>query len=665
MADPFEFGGEIVWRPTPEYIENANLTRFMRVHKIKDFDQLMQRSTQDVAWFTEAVLDFLDIQFYQPYSQVVDVSAGIQLPKWCVDGSMNIIHNLLDKYIGTPMEDQRALVWEDEGGASLTLTYGELYSQVNKAANALRFLGLGKGDAVGLFMPMVPEIVIALLAIVKIGGIITPLFSGYGVSAVVTRLADVGAKALFTVDGTTRRGRVIGMKSIADEAADQVPTLRHMIVVTRTGQEIYMKPGRDHSWGDLVESQAEMAETEKTMAEDVMMVIYTSGTTGRPKGAVHTHCGFPVKAAQDMAFGTDVHSPDTEAEKPADLIYWMTDMGWMMGPWLVFGSMLLGATFFMYDGAPDYPGADRVWAMVARHKITTLGISPTLIRVLMTYGEEMVKVHTLSSLRYFASTGEPWNPDPWMWLFEVVGEGERPIINYSGGTEISGGIVMGSPLLPLKPCAFSAPCPGIGAEVYNEDGQPVRDEVGELVITTPWIGMTRGFWKDPQRYLDTYWSRWEDVWVHGDFAAVDNDGLWYILGRSDDTIKIAGKRLGPAEVESILVRHAEVVEAAAIGVPHKLKGSELVVFVVLKTGIVQDEALRKGLRRMILAEMGKPLSPRAVLFVSDLPKTRNAKVMRRMIRAAYLGEDLGDTSSLVNPEAVEEIARARQEGISR
>jgi acetyl-CoA synthetase len=659
MANPFDFGGEIVWRPTPDYIENANLTRFMREYAVADFGELMQRSTQDVAWFTEAVLDFLDIQFYQPYSQVVDVSDGIQHPKWCVDGRMNIVHNLLDKYIGTPMEDQRALVWEDEGDASLTLTYGELYTRVNQAANALRSLGLGVGDAVGLFMPMIPEIVVAMLAIVKIGGIITPLFSGYGVSAVVTRLADVGAKALFTVDGTTRREQVIGMKSVADEAADLVPTLRHMIVVRRSGQNIHMQPGRDHEWDELVETQAGTAETEETMAEDVMMVIYTSGTTGRPKGAVHTHCGFPVKAAQDMAFGTDVHPPDLDAGKPSDLIYWMTDMGWMMGPWLVFGSMLLGATFFMYDGAPDFPGPDRVWAMVAEHNITTLGISPTLIRVLMTHGDAMVKAHDLTSLRYFASTGEPWNPDPWMWLFEVVGEGKRPIINYSGGTEISGGIVMGSPLHPLKPCAFSAPCPGIGADVYSEAGKPVRNQVGELVITTPWIGMTRGFWKDPQRYLDTYWSRWEDIWVHGDFAAVDSDGLWYILGRSDDTIKIAGKRLGPAEVESILVSYPEVVEAAAIGIPHKIKGSELIVFVVLKTDTTPDEALRLDLRERIVADMGKPLKPKDVLFVSDLPKTRNAKVMRRMIRSAYLGEDPGDTSSLVNPEAVEEIARAR------
>jgi acetyl-CoA synthetase len=568
-----------------------------------------------------------------------------------VGGRMNIVHNLVDKYVQDGRGDRPALVWEGEEGATRTLTYQQLYGEVNKAANALRSLGLGKGDAIGLFMPMTPEIVIALLAVARIGGIILPLFSGYGAGAIISRLADADAKALFAADGAFRRGKAVEMKSIADEAAAGTSTLRHMIVLKRTGQPVHMQEGRDHWWHELVEGQSPAAPAEDTSAEDPLMIIYTSGTTGKPKGALHTHCGFPVKAAQDMAFGTDVH--------PGDVIYWMTDMGWMMGPWLVFGALALGAALFLYDGAPDFPGPDRLWALVERHKITQLGVSPTLIRTLIPHGEEPFKKHDLSSLRFFASTGEPWNPDPWMWLFREVGDGKRPIINYSGGTEISGGIVMGNPLLPLKPCAFSAPCPGIAADVFDESGHPVREAVGELVIKAPWIGMTRGFWKDRSRYLDTYWSRWPDVWVHGDFAAVDKDGLWYILGRSDDTIKIAGKRLGPAEVESILVEHPDVVESAAIGIPHEIKGSELVVFAVLKKGVQASDALRGQLRDRIVAAMGKPLAPHAVLFVSDLPKTRNAKVMRRMIRSAYLGQDPGDTSSLVNPEAVEEIRQAK------
>ena len=441
------------------------------------------------------------------------------------------------------------------------------------------------------------------------------------------------------------------MKPIADAAAAQVPSLKHLIVLRRAGLDVEMLTGRDHWWHQLVEIQAEEAETERTEAEDVLMVIYTSGTTGRPKGAVHTHAGFPVKAAQDMAFGTDLH--------PNEILYWMTDMGWMMGPWLVFGALILGGTFFLYDGAPDYPGPDRLWAIVERHRITTLGVSPTLIRALIPHGETPFRSHDLSSLRFFASTGEPWNPDPWRWLFENVGQAKRPIINYSGGTEISGGIVMGNPILPLKPCAFSGPCPGIAADVFDEDGHPLRNQVGELVIKAPWIGMTRGFWNDPQRYEETYWSRWPGVWVHGDFAAIDSDGLWYILGRSDDTIKVAGKRLGPAEVESVLVSHPAIVEAAAIGVPDEIKGSEVVVFCVLNPGQDPSEALRAQLKDVLISSLGKPLAPRQVLFVSDLPKTRNAKVMRRVIRAAYLGQDPGDMSSLVNPQAVEEIRKAR------
>jgi acetyl-CoA synthetase len=381
------------------------------------------------------------------------------------------------------------------------------------------------------------------------------------------------------------------------------------------------------------------------------MIIYTSGTTGRPKGAVHTHCGFPIKSAQDMAHGFDVG--------PADTMFWMSDMGWMMGPWEVFGVLILGASMLLYDGAPDYPDVDRVWALVERHGVTHLGVAPTYARAMMPYGDDPITRHDLSSLRIIGSTGEAWNPDPWRWFFQTVGRGEVPIINYSGGTEISGGILSGNLLLPLKPCAFSAPPPGMAADVVDADGKSVRGQVGELVIRQPWIGMTRGFWGDPDRYIETYWSRIPDVWVHGDFAAIDEDGLWYILGRSDDTIKVAGKRVGPAEVESLLVEHPAVVEAAAVGIPDALKGQVIVAFAVLNQGYEPTEDLRAELEAQIVHAMGKPLAPKAIRFVTDIPRTRNAKVMRRVIRAAYLGDDPGDLSALVNPAAVEEIKRSR------
>ena len=650
----FEPSDEFGWQPTTAYVERSHLKRFMERYDIATLGELMQRSTDDIGWFWEAVLDDLGIEFFEPYTEIVDLSEGVAWPKWCVGGRMNIVHNCLDKWQGTPTQNRVALKWEGEEGDTRDLTYRDLGRAVNRMANGLRALGLGKGDVIALYMPMVPEIAVAFFAIAKIGGIILPLFSGYGATAVGTRLVDAEAKALFTADGSFRRGRVVHMKPIADEALFRAPEVEHVIVYRRVGgggsavkePRLPWTPGRDHWWDEVIAGQPDASETEHTDAEDVLMILYTSGTTGRPKGAVHTHIGFPIKAAQDMAHGMDIQSSDT--------LYWMTDMGWMMGPWEVLGVTLLGGTMLFYDGAPDYPGPDRLWSLVERHGVTVLGVSPTLIRALMRFGEEPVRAHDLSSLRAFGSTGEPWNPDPWMWLFEKVGGGRLPIINYSGGTEISGGILMGNVMTPLKPCAFSGPVAGMAADVLNDEGQPVRGEVGELIIRQPWIGMTRGFWRDPERYLATYWSRFPGVWVHGDWALVDADGLWYILGRSDDTIKVAGKRLGPAEIESVLVGHPDVTEAAAIGVPDPIKGEVVVCFCVLRPGALAD-SLAEELKALVAKELGKPLQPHDVQFLSDLPKTRNAKVMRRVVRAAYLGDDPGDLSALVNPETIEEI----------
>lgn len=650
MTDQFEFGGEIVWEPTGEYLERSRLMRFMKRHGIATWEELMARSTDDVVWFWGATLEDLGIEFYEPYEQIVDLSDGKPWARWCVGGKMNIVHNCLDKWIGTSTQNRAALRWEGEEGDVRVLTYGDLWREVNRTANALRELGLGKGDSIGLYMPMVPEIAIALLAIAKIGGIILPLFSGYGAGAVATRLIDADAKALFTADGFLRRGKRVSMKDTADEALDEASCVEHVIVYRRVGDEVPWTEGRDHWWHDLIPRQPIQTETERTDAEDVVMVIYTSGTTGRPKGAVHTHCGFPIKSAQDMAHGFDLQTPDT--------LYWMTDMGWMMGPWEVFGTLIIGATMLFYDGAPDYPDVDRVWQLVEEHGVTGLGVSPTLVRSLRPHGEEPVKSHDLSSLRWAGSTGSPWDPGSWRWFFNTVLEARKPILNYSGGTEISGGILLGNVLRPLKPAAFSGPAPGMAADVVDEEGKPVRNQVGELVVREPWIGMTRGFWNDPDRYLESYWSRFPDVWVHGDWAARDDDDLWYILGRSDDTIKVAGKRLGPAEVESVLVSHQVVTEAAAVGVPDPVKGQEVICFCVLTPAAEASESLRTELVDLVASELGKPLKPREVKFARALPKTRNAKVMRRVIRAAYLGEDPGDLSALEDPQAVEDIRQA-------
>lgn len=645
--EQLDFGGEIVWRPTKQHIEQSNLKRFMDRHGLRSRDELQKKSTEDIEWFWTEVLKDLDIRFATPFTQIVNLSKGPQWPKWCVGGRMNIIDSMLGKWHGTPKDNQIALIAEGEEGKVRKLTYAQLRDEVSKAANGLRSLGLGKGDVIGVFMPMTAECVIAMCAIIQIGGVFLPLFSGFAAKAASSRLADADAKALFTCDGFFRRGSLVNLKPTADEAARDVPTLKHLIIHKRAGNDIPFDQSRDHWWHEIVDTQSPDAATEIVDAEDPLMLIYTSGTTGRPKGAVHTHCGFPVKGAQDMLHGLDLHQDE--------VLYWITDIGWMMGPWLVFGTLTIGATMLVYDGAMDHPAPDRLWDIVERHRVTSLGISPTLVRALIRHGEDPVKKHDLSSLRKFASTGEPWNPEPWKWLFETVGGSKLPIINYSGGTEISGGIVMGNVLTPMKPCCFSGPVPGMAADVVDEHGNSVRGQVGELVIRKPWIGMTRGFWKDPQRYLDTYWSRFPDMWVHGDFAAIDQNGLWYILGRSDDTIKVAGKRLGPAEVESILVAHPAVIEAAAVGVPDPIKGQSVVCFCVLKPNARADESLRAALMKSIINELGKPLAPKDLVFVKDLPKTRNAKVMRRVIRAAYLGEDPGDVTSLENPAAVEDI----------
>ncbi len=651
-SDAFPFHQEVVWTPDPEVVADSNLRAFMDAHDISNLNALRRRAADDVGWFWDAVLHDLDIEFYEDYDQVVDLSDGIQHPTWCVGGRMNIVHNLLDKWQDTPVEDRTALRWEGEDGTTNTYTYGELHRRVCRCANALRARGLGAGDRIGLYMPMTPEIVVAFLAIAKIGGVLLPLFSGYGVGALVTRLQGANARALFTADGFARRERPIHMKETADEAVAQCPSVEHVIVRRHLGRDNPpMTTGRDVFWDDFVSGHDTEARTARTGAEDVVMIIYTSGTTGPPKGTVHTHCGFPIKGAQDMYHPMDL--------KPGETMYWMSDMGWMMGPWLVFGTLTVGATMVLYDGAPDHPDPGRLWRMVDDHDVTHLGVSPTLIRALKTHGDAPVEAADRSSLRAIGSTGSPWDPESWTWCFNTVLDGEKPILNYSGGTEISGGILCGNFLEPLKPAAFSGPVPGMDADVVDADGTPVREEVGELVLRTPWIGMTRGFWNGDDRYLDAYWNQLPDTWVHGDFAAIDADGLWYILGRSDDTINVAGKRLGPAEIEALLNAHEAVAESAAIGVPHEVKGQEVVAFVVLEPDYDEQDALREALLQVVVDEMGKPLKPREILFTEALPKTRNAKVMRRLIRSAYLGEDLGDTSSLEDPSTVEAIKNAR------
>jgi acetyl-CoA synthetase len=642
----------IAWTPTEEVIERAQLTRFMKQTGANSFAELYQFSITEVEKFTSEVLRFLDIKFNPPYEKLLDLSNGVEFPAWCAGAGLNITEMCVDRWIGTEIENQPAVIWEGEEGEVKEVTYSQLKKEVEDCAAGLRFHGIKEGDAVGIHLPMMIETVVALLAIGRIGAIAVPVFSGYGVSAIESRLNAVGAKALFTCDGFPRRGKNFNAFEVAEQAVANCPTISRVFVVHRSKSGFSTKKTIFIDWNILIEHGFRLGWQknfpQSTNAEDPLIILYTSGTTGKPKGIAHTHCSFPIKAAQDMAFGTDVGR--------GTRISWLTDLGWMMGPWLIYGGLINGATIVIYDGAPDFPAPDRMWEFCAKHKVEILGISPTLVRSLATHGDRLPKKHDLSSLRAFASTGEPWNPAPWWWLFEKVGASGLPIINYSGGTEISGGILMGNPLLPIKPCSFPAPCPGIAADILDESGESVgAGRVGELAIKKPWIGMARGFWQERERYLETYWNRFPGVWVHGDWAMQDADGHWFILGRSDDTLKVAGKRVGPAEIESLLVGDSRVAEAAVIGIPDEIKGTAMVAFCVLKTGTEVSESLESELKSVVAKDMGKPLAPSRIHFVAALPKTRNAKVMRRVIRAAYLGEDAGDLSALENPNAVEEI----------
>jgi acetyl-CoA synthetase len=639
----------IVWRPGPAQFERARVLRFAKHHGLHSWEDVAERAAADPAWFWGAVCEELGIVWTREYEQVLDLTDGPAFPRWFVGGRMNYVTSAVDRYLATK-PDAVAIHWEGDDGATRSLTYRELAEEVNRAANGLRSLGIRKGDRVGIYLPMTPEAAVATLACGRIGAVYVPMFSGYGADAAATRLKDAGATTLITADGFYRRGQVVPMKETADAALRLAPDVERVIIVRRSGADIPWTEGRDIWWDDLVRDASAECEPEDTAADDPYMIIYTSGTTGKPKGAVHVHAGFPIKAAQDLAFCFDLHDDDT--------LFWLTDMGWMMGPWAIAGGLIAGASVMLFEGTPDYPEPDRLWQVVERHGATVLGISPTVIRALMGKGEEWVDRHAMKTLRALGSTGEPWNPGPWLWTFEHVGKARCPIINYSGGTEISGGILTSSTIHPQKPCAFTGPVPGVPADVVDAEGRPVRGEVGELVIRGPWVGMTNGFWHDRARYIDAYWSKIPGVWVHGDWAMVDNDGFWYILGRSDDTLNVAGKRVGPAEIESAAVAHPAVQESAAVGVPHPVKGEAIVVFAILTSGTSASDDLRREIRETVARQVGKPLQPETIVFVSDLPKTRNAKIMRRVIRAAYLGNDPGDLSSLENPGAVEEIRRA-------
>lgn len=633
------------WYPTDEGIERANVTRLARAHGISGIEELRARSVADISWYWDAVVKDLELPFAEPYRQVVDLSRGIPFPDWFVGGRINVVDACLTRWRDDPEGASRtAVVHEAEDGTVRSLTYAELDAQVEAAAHGLQRLGIGPGDAVALFLPMIPEAVVAVYAVARLGAVLIPLFSGFAPTAIASRLQDAEVKAVVVADGTVRRRKAVRMKPLLDEALAECPTVQTVVVIGNLGPADATAP-HEVSWSDLLADPAPVT-VGPTEAMDTLLLAYTSGTTGRPKGAVHTHAGFLVKTASEVAYSFDV--------SPGDVFCWITDMGWIMGPLSIIGTHANGATLLLYEGSPDVPDTDRLWALVERHDISMLGVSPTLMRTLRSAGGRL-PAHDLSSVRTLGSTGEPWDPDSYEWLARDVFGSRVPVINFSGGTEVGGSFLAPYPVEPIRSCSLGGPSLGMDVDVVDDSGRPVRGEVGELVCRQPWPAMTRGVWRDEERYLESYWSTFPGLWRHGDHALIE-DGQWYIRGRSDDVMNVAGKRLAPAEVEAILVTHPAVAEAAVVGIPDPTKGETPWAFWVQVPGIDVDEAVvGVELRALVGAELGKPFAPGAVFRIDRLPKTRSQKILRRAVRAAALDLDPGDLSGAENPEAVGSI----------
>lgn len=644
---------DFVWHPTPELFDQANVTRLMQRHGIASIDALMRRSVAEQEWFWQAIVDDLGIEFETPFTKVRDSSQGIPWTDWYVGGRLNLTRNCLAHAEGEADRDRTCLVAEHEDGTVRSYSYHQFADLVGRCAASLRALGIGKGDRVGAYMPMTAEVAIQMFATIQIGAIFIPIFSGFAPAAVAERLNDAEARILFTAAGSARRGKTLSIKPQADEAVAAVPSLEKVIVLQRGEADVPWNEDLDLDWEAFLElgsGYPVAAEIVESMAP--ALILYTSGTTGRPKGTVHSHAGSLVQIAKEVGYAFDM--------KPADRFFWLTDIGWMMGPWMLIGGLFHRATVYLYEGAIDWPVPGRLWEMVQRHQISTLGISPTAIRLLQRAGDEVPANHDLQSLRILGSTGEPWDEDSWTWFFETIGHKRCPIINIAGGTDLIGCFLSPLPVQPIKPCSLVGPGLGMAVDVWNEEGSPIREEVGYLVATEPAPSMTRGLWNDPERYLEAYWSTWKDVWNHGDWAIIDEDGQWFLRGRADDTLNVAGKRLGPAEIEGVLIETGLVSEAAAIGIPHDVKGEAIVCFVVLRPPHAPSEAMTRDLIDAVARHLGKLGRPERVLYVEDLPKTRSAKILRRLIRSKYLGqEELGDLSSLQNPKALQAIRPER------
>jgi acetyl-CoA synthetase len=638
------------YHPPKELVENSNVKKWMDEHGIKTYEELLERAASDIEWFWREAERSLGLEWFKPYEKVLEWDRP--WAKWFVGGKINIVHNALDRHARSWRKNKVAYIWEGEPGEQRKLTYLDLYLETNRMANALKAMGVKRGDRVTIYLPMIPELPIAMLACAKIGAIHSVVFSGFSATALKQRIQDAEAKVLITADGFWRRGKVVNLKEAADEAVAECPTIEHVIVYRRANIDVPWKDGRDHWWSEVVEGQPDECETEVMDSEDILYILYTSGTTGRPKGVVHVHGGYAVNTALTLKWVFDLKEDD---------IWWCAaDIGWVTGhSYIVYAPLILGATGVMYEGAPDYPGPDRWWQIIERYKVSVFYTAPTAIRMFMRHGEEWPGKYEMKSLRLLGTVGEPINPEAWVWYYENIGKGRCQIMDTWWQTETGSFMISPLPITPLKPGSATRPLPGIVADVYDPDGKPLVGKGGNLVVKTPWPSMFRTLYKDPERYVQLYWSRYPDAYLAGDVARKDEDGYFWIQGRADDVLKVAGHRIGNIEVEGALVSHPKVSEAAVIGKPHEIKGEAIVCYVVLKRGVEPSEELRAELREHVAKELGKIARPDEVWFVSDLPKTRSGKIMRRVVRAKALGQPVGDITTLANPEAVEEIAKAR------
>ncbi|WP_319456938.1 MULTISPECIES: AMP-binding protein [unclassified Mycobacterium] len=639
---------DYVWNPTADYIEGANVTRLMRAHGVDSLAELRKRSVADIGWYWDAAIRDLALPFRTPYTQLVDLSRGIEHPDWFCGGELNIVDACVHRWAADGSDAERlAVVHEDEGGTVRSLTFRELDQQVKQLAAGLRRLGVERGDAVALLLPMVPEAVVACYAVARLGAILVPLFSGFAPAAIASRLQDADAKVVIVADATRRRGKTVLLKRALDQAIESCPTVEQVIVVRNVdpnAREATVRP-REVDWNDVQGDVSDAGPTAMMASAEPLLLAYTSGTTGRPKGAVHTHAGFLVKTASELAYSFDV--------KRGGVFCWITDMGWIMGALSIIGTHANGATLLLYEGALDVPDSNRLWELAQRHHVDTLGVSPTLIRTIRAAAEFRPGAFDMSSVHTLGSTGETWDPESYTWLARDVFGGRVPIINFSGGTEVGGSFLAPYPVEPIRSCSVGGPSLGMDVTVVDVSGTPVRGQAGELVCRQPWPSMTRGIWKDDARYLESYWSTFPGMWRHGDLARIDEDGQWFILGRSDDVMNVAGKRLASAEVESIVARHPMVAEVAVVGVPDPRKGETVWAFWVPTPDTTED--VSGALAQMIVDELGKPFAPAAVHKIAALPKTRSGKILRRAIRVAILDQELGEFSSAENFDVLSDI----------